>query len=380
MSYINDPIHTLENLISRSKTKNFSIYQVIILVLILTIALLPIFKVDVTSQSRGIVRAHDEDVSISTIVNGKVVYVDMTRNQPVKAGDTLLKVSEENLKSEKIHYNSLLSKTEQLHEDFKNLTNGQYFKLKTTEGKGEYRAFLTKSKEFRNKVDLAKSNFKRQEMLFHKQVISISDFETYQFELKNAREVLKSFKASKIAEWELQKQELEEQIKDLKNNLNRIKIERKNRTLTAPISGTIKEVLGIELGSFINSSQILATISPDSEIIVENKVTPKNIGLIKEGQTVKFLFDAFNYNQWGIIEGKVESIDKNITIEKDRTFFKIRCSLNSKELNLKNGYKVSVSKGMTLTTQYIISRRSLFDLIFDSIEDWLNPKKLKEIN
>jgi hypothetical protein len=31
---------------------------------------------------------------------------------------------------------------------------------------------------------------------------------------------------------------------------------------------------------------------------------------------------------------------------------------------------------MTLTTRYIITRRSLFDLLFDKIDDWLNPKQI----
>jgi len=54
----------------------------------------------------------------------------------------------------------------------------------------------------------------------------------------------------------------------------------------------------------------------------------------------------------------------------------VRSELSSTEMKLKSGYKTHVSKGMTLTTRYIISRRSLFDLLFDKVDDWLNPKQL----
>mgnify|MGYP000104851944 CR=1 FL=1 len=98
------------------------------------------------------------------------------------------------------------------------------------------------------------------------------------------------------------------------------------------------------------------------------------IGLIRKNQVVKFQIDAFNYNQWGLLEGKVIEIDRNITINEQQSFFKVKCKLNSKTLTLKSGYKTQVTKGMTLTTRYIITRRSLFDLLFDKVDDWLNPK------
>ena len=96
--------------------------------------------------------------------------------------------------------------------------------------------------------------------------------------------------------------------------------------------------------------------------------------MIRKNQTVKFQIDAFNCNQWGLLEGKVIEIDRNITINEQQSFFRVKCKLNSKTLTLKSGYKTQVTKGMTLTTRYMITKRSLFDLLFDKVDDWLNPK------
>ena len=122
------------------------------------------------------------------------------------------------------------------------------------------------------------------------------------------------------------------------------------------------------------ASQPIAHISPTDNLVVESTVSPNDIGLIIPNQKVKFQLDAFNYNQWGLLSGKVIDIDKNITLQENQAFFKVRCALDSKELKLKSGYKTQVSNGMTLTTRYIITRRSLFDLLFDKVDDWLNPK------
>ena len=112
------------------------------------------------------------------------------------------------------------------------------------------------------------------------------------------------------------------------------------------------------------------------QLIVESTVSPINIGLIRKNQKVKFQSDAFNYNQWGLLEGKVIDIDRSITIQGEQAFFRVRSIMNTSEMRLESGCKTTVSKGMTLTTRYTIARRSLYNLLFDKMNDWLNPKQI----
>jgi len=51
------------------------------------------------------------------------------------------------------------------------------------------------------------------------------------------------------------------------------------------------------------------------QLIVKSTVSLNDIGLIRKNQKVKFQLDAFNYNQWGLLEGKVIDIDRNITFQ-----------------------------------------------------------------
>ena len=149
--------------------------------------------------------------------------------------------------------------------------------------------------------------------------------------------------------------------KNLNGTLQKITVESKNYVITAPLSGTIENFSGIQTGSFLNASQPIATISAVDQLIVESTVSPNDIGMIQKNQKVKFQLDAFNYNQWGLLEGKVIDIDRNITIQGEQAFFKVRCALNTTAMQLQSGYKTQITKGMTLTTRYIITRRSLFD-------------------
>ena len=376
MNFSSDPIHTTENLIAKNKTKSISIYLVVILALIVFLALLPVIKIDISSQSRGIIRSKTDNVPLTSIVSGKIVSINLKNNSHVTKGDTLIIIAKDGLETEKKTTDTLSNTIGEYLFDVSNILKGNTSNLKTSTAREDFYKFQSRKVELQSKVSQAQINYNRNKILFDKGVIAKAEFEKHQYELRFASQALNSFVNQQKAAWETQKRDLEERVKNLKGTISKIKVEENNYFILAPTSGTIENFNGLQPGSFINASQPIAAISPEDNLIVESSVSPDDVGLIKKNQKVKFQLDAFNYNQWGLLDGKVIDIDKNITIQENQAFFKVRCSLNSKILKLKSGYKTQVSKGMTLTTRYIITRRSLFDLLFDKVDDWLNPKQI----
>ena len=378
MHFINDPINNFENLKRKSEINHFSIYLVVIIIIVFCLISLPFVKVDVTSQSRGIVISNIESVPINTIVSGKVISVNLKNNQYVKKGDTLLTILDKSIRVEKQLNDSLHSTTRLLINDFQTLIkSSNYKKIKTKEIQEVLNAHLVRLRELENDVEQSELVYRRQKQLFENEVISKSNIERYEFELRSAKTALDFYKTKEKSKWENQIAIYKQRLLKLERSIRVLDLESNNFVVTAPISGTIENALGLQIGSFIDQSRSLANISPDSELIIESIVDPKNIGLIKSGQPVRFLFDAFNFNQWGAIDGKVIDVDKNITIENNNFFFKVRCNINSKEFKLSNGYTTPISKGMTLNSQFFIARRSLFQLLSDTIEDWFNPNIIK---
>lgn len=47
-------------------------------------------------------------------------------------------------------------------------------------------------------------------------------------------------------------------------------------------------------------------------------------------------------------------------------------------LTLKNGIKGKLKKGMSVVAHFRITRRSLFDLLYQKIDDWINPAQYKK--
>jgi len=376
MTFSQDPINTIENLIYKNKTKSISIYLVLVLAIIVFLFLLPVITVDISSQSRGSIRSNTDNVPLMSLVSGKVTYVNIKNNRLVQKGDTLVQLTLESIHTDQATNQSLASDLKSRISDLSKATAGNGNALNTPEIQQEWQTYSSKNREQQSKIDQTQMVYNRNKALFEKGIIARAEFEKYSFDYTYAQQELTSLVKSQKSSWQSQKCEIESQLKNLNGTLQKLAVDSKNYVITAPLSGTIENFSGIQVGSFLNTSQPIANLSATDQLIVESTVSPNDIGLIHKNQKVKFQIDAFNYNQWGVLEGKVIDIDHNITIQGDQAFFKVRCALNSTEMKLKSGYTTKVSKGMTLTSRYVITRRSLFDLLFDKMDDWLNPKQL----
>ncbi|PCI01970.1 MAG: hypothetical protein COB81_06425 [Flavobacteriaceae bacterium] len=77
--------------------------------------------------------------------------------------------------------------------------------------------------------------------------------------------------------------------------------------------------------------------------------------------------------------GSILEIAKDIELLNEAPVFKIKCQLDQKHLRLKNNFKGNLKKGMTFTARFKLAERSLFDLLYDKIDDWLNPNGMNVI-
>jgi HlyD family secretion protein len=114
-------------------------------------------------------------------------------------------------------------------------------------------------------------------------------------------------------------------------------------------------------------------VSPGGPLMGECYVLSKDIGLLKTGQAVRLQIDAFNYNYFGVLTGKIYSIDNDFTLLDKTPVFKVRCKLDDRILKLSNGYSGELKKGMGFQARFIICKRSLWQLLYDGMDDWLNP-------
>ena len=225
----------------------------------------------------------------------------------------------------------------------------------------EYTYFIKKQKELETSLAQAEKEYKRNKNLFDKKVISEEEYDKYYFQYQSRQNELASLIQSQLSTWQALKQELKD--KEL-------------YIVRSPISGTIDQFSGIYRGSSIQAGQSLAVISPDSTLCMEIYVTPRNIGFMSLGMPVNVQVESFNYNEWGTLPGKVTEISSDfLTDSQGNSFYKVKCQMERNYLMLKSGQKGILKKGMTVSAHFMITRRSLFDLLYQKIDDWANPKQ-----
>jgi len=233
--------------------------------------------------------------------------------------------------------------------------------------------YLQKLSEAQNVYNKAKQAHDRQLKLYQEKVIAAMEFENFQFELKKAEDARAQLKETQRSQWQSELKTLQEEKNELESQLVRIQKEKALLTITAPVSGTLQNLTGVYVGSNVFANQELGQISPDTSMLVIAYVQPNDIGFIKKDMNVRLQVDAFNYNQWGMATGKVIAVPQDIKIIDNKPVFEVRCSLNKDFLQLKSGYKGFLKKGMTLQARFIVTERSLWQLMYDKVDDWVNP-------
>jgi len=352
------------------------IYKIILFLTILIFISFYFIRLPISSSSRGIIRSQTENTKIVSVVGGRVIENNLKKNnQEIKQGEKLLVITAEQLDTQKSLQNSQSSDYSAQLQDLHKLTRGQYGGLQTGQYQRELSAMQEKIAQVQTQLSLAKKDYDRANLLYNQGVIPKSEYDKFYHTYQGLQSQVSGIREQQLAQWQAQKRDVERQIRSLGAEVQRINQEQKNYIITAPISGRLVNFSGIQKGNFMIQGQNIGEISPEESLVAECLVSPKDIGFIKVGQKVKFQVDTYNYNQWGLLEGKVKEIDQNITVNQQTgdAYFRVLCTMDKNYLQLKNGYKGKIGKGMTLTARFYLLDRTLWQLLFDRVDDWFNP-------
>jgi HlyD family secretion protein len=370
--------NTTESLFAKRTVRSNLIYLVVIVAVVATIVSLPFIYVQVTTQARGIIRTPNENNQLQTAVYGEVTEIRIAENTEVKRGDTLLVLNSKNIQAQieksitQIHENKLFINDIQL------LFGGNAGKIQTPKYQTERSYYHASLNEQETAIDYLRKEHETNQTLFNKGVISKSEYLQSKNNYEAATSRKKNLQEQFFNRWQSEQTAYRQEIVALTANIRQLEDEKTKYVLKAPISGTVVQFAGIQVGSFLTPGQLIAYISNDSNLLAECYVSPVDIGYIKENQEVSFQLDAFNYNQWGLAHGSVKEISKDIIFMNEQPVFRVRCLLDTKYLQLKNGYKGNLKKGMTLTGRFYLTERSLWQLLFDKADQWLNPKTIAD--
>ena len=143
----------------------------------------------------------------------------------------------------------------------------------------------------------------------------------------------------------------------------------------APVAGTIELAASFSRGSVLQRGERIATISPNTELIGEALLTARDIALVRRGTPARLMIDALNYREWGTMDAMVIDVADDVSLTGEQPAFRVRCHLARNELRLRGGQRAPLGKGMTFRARFVVAERSLLQLLFDGVDDWLNPAR-----
>lgn len=360
-------------------SRNTQIIYCIILCFI-TVSFLSLFviKTEITVLSRGLLRSTRDPVPLTVPVSAEIIKSSIMEDSFVRAGDTLLWLNKEKLDTRIAYLQDWMSKNNAYLNDLTLLldSNAYTVELKTNFFKRSKEEFLQKLAQMNTEIGLLDKKYSRAKILFDKQVISRTEEEEKKFQLAGKRNEKEVFIKLTRNKWQQLADNYIVENEKCNNELSGLKEEIEKYFLMAPHSGNISNSTGVLPGNFIMSGNVVGIIQPADSLISEHLVTPQDIGYLRQGMNVVLQIDAYDFNQWGLATGKVKNISKDIYMIDNQPFFKVKCNVNEKYLSLKNGSRGKLKKGLTSTARFIITERTLAQLIFDKTSNWLNPNVL----
>jgi Multidrug resistance efflux pump len=416
--------HTVESIVALdTEWRLRTLYFTTLLICVAAIAAIFIVKVDVSAMGAGLIRPLTDKMEIAAPLAGQVVEVIGRTDLRVKRGDRLMVLSTASLEANlagnraeqeravrELHDLDFLvrllgdykspdsptgskfpgsGKTEAVGETRANLEpkpeKSSFVLSRRTQPRKpsfnpqfnakDYASYLAEAEELRSNRDQAEHELRRYETLFVSNTVSGQEVDQRRYELQQTKLREETARKQRVTRWQAEFAARSRALDNLAAEAVRIREEMNNCTIKAPADGTLVDFAPLAPGAFVQQGQRLGDLSPDDALVAEVYVSPRDVGQIQPGQAVRMQVDAFHYTEWGMLRGTVKRVADDFTMRGNvsQPVFRVFVAPESLELVMRNGLRAEVRKGMTLQARFIVARRSLFSLIYESASHWMNP-------
>ncbi|MUG94311.1 HlyD family efflux transporter periplasmic adaptor subunit [Scytonema sp. UIC 10036] len=381
-------------------------------------------EVDEVGSARGRLEPKGNTFKIDAPVEGQVAEIKVKEGQTLKAGQVLLELGAElmlaELRQAQAELEGHLERLSRL-EMMKNQLLEVTVRTQQQQGRAEAAVQLAGINEVQQRLEHSRvarglasdrlardlKEVKRYEALVKQGVIAevqlvqaqrAVDEEKWKFnqanlEMRQAEYQLKAqqnqyqstLQATKLTllETERRTKELETQIASVKTEIVRsrkqvekLKFQLHRREIRTPISGVLFQLPIQRPGAVVHPGQMIARVAPKGvPLVLKANMNSSESGFIKVGMPVKIKFDAYPFQDYGIVEGRVSWISPDSkmteTSQGSVEIFELEVSLAQPYIQTASQHIV-LTPGQAATAEVIVRQRRIIDFLLDPF------KKLQE--
>ncbi len=348
--------------------------------------------IGVLQSQKGVVQLHTKN-------SGKLQQLLVQEGQNVTEGQTLFVLSNEQYFDEKQDLNGSLEKEvadilSNLEQE-KNSQKERYaiqsreVEKRIIELQRQLELVKRQKQTVLERIELADSLVKQTESLLDQGVLSKLELINRKDTLLSLKQQSQSLETQEISyDLELQQQQsLKQQLpidyqarvseignvqSERRNQITRFKYD-KNHVIKSPVDGVVTGI-SLKLDQYVTAGQRLVSILPEaSELEVIAYVPTREIAFIAENQNALMRFDAFPYQRFGVHQGKVFEVSKNVLLPDEvsqltinEPSYRIKIRLPAQTIHA-YGEDLPLRVGMTLEADIVTEERSLLKWVFDPI-------------
>lgn len=137
----------------------------------------------------------------------------------------------------------------------------------------------------------------------------------------------------------------------------------------SPISGIVTQVPLTQAGDKVRSAEPLLSVAPaESKKTLRIKIAEKDRGFVTVGLPVKIKFNAFPYQNYGLVEGWLDYVSPAVAQEKSATTpaYVGKVRVESESIATENG-PVGLRYGMNATAEIVVRERRIIDFVLDPL-------------
>lgn len=221
----------------------------------------------------------------------------------------------------------------------------------------EIRKMHNRAEKLKDNLRIAKKRLKLQKKLFKQG--HVPKLTVFQYKKEVSKIESEAHRELNIIEAQIAQNK--EVITKLQNKVNRLNVR-------SPVYGLVKGLKVNTIGGVIEPGKTLMEIVPlDKHLVVEARISPKDIGHVQVGQTVRVKVSSYDFSRYGAVIGSLEFLSATTFLdEKGQPYYRGRITLSKNYVGNKPEVN-PILPGMTVEADIVTGKKTILAYLLKPI-------------
>ncbi|TAD86755.1 MAG: HlyD family type I secretion periplasmic adaptor subunit [Alphaproteobacteria bacterium] len=155
--------------------------------------------------------------------------------------------------------------------------------------------------------------------------------------------------------------QLDDLVTRLRDRMTRVLI-------LSPMRGIVKGITVTTVGGVLApGAELMQLVPVGDRLIVESRLNPRDVGVVKEGQEALVKISAYDYSRYGGVRGRIIQISPSTFLdERNQPYYRVRIELDQPHIG-PNPERNRILPGMTVQADIPTGEKTLMEYLFRPI-------------